>query len=107
VICCVSAGVGTILLLLVSFIPGLRDIPPADPGAPPDLAVLVPLRAGSRRRRGRTQASRQDPCGPVALTGFRWLRLRYEDLAASPRTAAAEIAASLSLSRMAGGTGVG
>ena len=43
--------------------------PPADPGAPADLAVLVPLRAGSRRPRGRTQASRQDPGGPVAVTG--------------------------------------
>jgi len=40
---------------------------PADPGAPAYLAVLVPLRAGSRRRQGRTQASRQDPCGPVAV----------------------------------------
>src|SRR6202043_2948648 len=47
--------------------------PAADPGAPPDLAVLVPLRAGSHRRR-HTQASRQDPCGPVAVTG-RSLRL--------------------------------
>src|SRR5271166_2556723 len=50
--------------------------PAADPGAPPDLAVLVPLRAWSRRRRGGTQACRQDRRGPVELTGFRWLRAR-------------------------------
>ena len=43
--------------------------PPADPGAPADLAVLVPLRPGPHRRRGRTQASRQDPGGPLAVTG--------------------------------------
>jgi hypothetical protein len=42
---------------------------PADPGTPPDLAVLVPLRPGAGRRRGHTQASRQDPAGPLAVTG--------------------------------------
>ena len=44
-------GLATILLLLVPFIPGLRDIPRLIPPAPADLAVLVPLRPRGRRSR--------------------------------------------------------
>ena len=44
-------GLATILLLLVPFIPGLRDIPRLDPGAPPGLAVLGPPPGRAPRRR--------------------------------------------------------
>ena len=62
-------GLATILLLAVPFIPGLRDIPRLIPVHRLIWRRWYRSEPGPAVGGGRTQASRQDPCGPLAVTG--------------------------------------
>ena len=52
-------GLATILLLAIPFIPGLREHPPLDPGAPPDLAQVGTSHSRRRERRYQAQPATQ------------------------------------------------
>jgi hypothetical protein len=73
------------MLLFIPFIPGLRDISAPVPAAPPDLALLVPLRprprAASRPgRAGGTGRPRSRLLTACLTAGRHWLWPGYPEI---------------------------